>query len=179
MNWLGELVQKEITPNDTVLNLGAGIMPELSDLKCKELTCVEIFEPYVNWMNAIGINAICADVTKWKPKKKYDVVLALDLVEHLEKKEAIKLIENMKHWAKKVIIYTPSKFYDNKTTTHDGKKMDVIKWLDTDVTSPYSGFGENSYMEHKCLITIGELERLGFDTKIIKPDGNIYAMVKT
>lgn len=62
---------------------------------------------------------------EFKPKS-YDCVVALDLIEHLEKKDGLKLIEMMEKIAReKVIIFTPKGFLAQKE--HDNNPWQVHK----------------------------------------------------
>lgn len=180
MNWLGKLVQNEITPADTVVSLGCGILQEIMGLRCKSFLGIDIYEPYILRLQEQGINAICADITKFDfAKNKFDVVLALDILEHLEYPDAIKLInKTIKVANKKIIVYTPSKFFNNVDTDWRGNPKDVLEWMNSDVLSSYKNLGINKYQEHKCLITEKELQNFGFKTTIDNTDKNIYAVLE-
>ena len=60
MNWAGNLIQKEISKNDTVIELGCGIMQHLLDfvptyhktrLRCKSLSGMDINQEYLDFLN--------------------------------------------------------------------------------------------------------------------------------
>jgi hypothetical protein len=176
MNWLGELVQKEVTPNNSVLSLGCGILQEIEGLECAYFMGVDIYEPYIEKLRNRGYSVLCADITKMHLSS-FDVILALDILEHLELDEAIKLILRMQKAAiKKVIIYTPSKFHDNVNINWRGEKQDIFDWLDKSEQSLYRGLGVNEHQAHKCLITESMLQNFGFITSTDNPDKNIYAV---
>lgn len=157
MNWLGEMVQKHITENDTVLSLGCGIFNESKGLRCKNITGIDIYEPYVKKLTAEGYEIILDDITKHPFKEKsYDVIIALDVLEHLCYTDAVELLNKMKQIArKKVIIYTPIEFHDN---------INNVKTIHITKNSPYNGLGENRYQMHQCLIKQQDL--LNNDYKI-------------
>ena len=177
MNWLGELVQEEITTEDTVVSLGCGILQELWGLKCKSFLGMDIYEPYVNKLKLAGINVVLADATTYDFKDdRFDIVLALDVLEHLSHEDAIDLIKKMKSIAnKKVIVYTPKNFFNNVDTNWKGKHQDINEWLDKAENSPYKGLGINKHQKHLCLITEEELRDLGFSTYVTRIDNNIFA----
>jgi len=61
----------------------------------------------------------------YKPKS-FDAVIALDVIEHFEKKEAIALIKKMEKVArKKVILLTPNVFY--RQGEHEGNPYQIHK----------------------------------------------------
>lgn len=164
MNHIGTAISGYISPDDTVLSLGCGVFAEIGGLNCKKLTGVDIYKPYEK---AIGrgsdkVEFINGDITKMDFKdKSYDVVVAFDILEHLEKKDALKMLDKMRAIARKMIfILTPDSFFDNKTfnPTVSIKPVDMFKWMEENPVSPYRGFGYNDCLEHKCLITREEME---------------------
>lgn len=81
-------------------------------------------------MNARNLN--------FKPHS-YEVVLALDLIEHLTKKEGNKLLKDMERIAKnKVIVYTPNGFVKQEE------------------------YGGNRYQIHKSGWTVSEMRQRGY-----------------
>lgn len=150
MNWLGRVIQTHISKRDEVLDLGCGKGEVTNGLKCKKLVGVDIFR---EWMDEYEGEKICDDVRKVKFRENsFDVVLALDILEHLEKEEAIELIKKAERWArKKVILYTPKQFHLQDTLG-------------------------NPYNQHKCLIPLKVLEDLGYNAKKIIPDFNVLAI---
>jgi hypothetical protein len=78
-----------------------------------------------------------------------DAVVMLDFIEHIPKKEGLKLIQTLQKTAKMIIVSTPTKFHDN---------LDIVK---------ESG---NPFEEHVCLWSRGELEQLGFNVTEIALD---------
>jgi len=149
-NWLTYVVQQQISDTDEVLDLGCGKGAVTNDLKCKKLTGIEIFKP---WLEEYRGEKVFGDITKIEfPESSYDVILALDVLEHISLKEAKKLIDKMEKWAKKkIIIYTPAEFKLQSTLN-------------------------NLYNQHRSLIPKDYLEKKGFKTKIIPPDMNLLAI---
>ncbi len=62
-------------------------------------------------------------------KKSFDAVIALDLVEHMEKKDSLELIKAMERIAKKkVIILTPNGFYHQDQLDGNPYQTHKSKW---------------------------------------------------
>lgn len=102
---------------DSVLDLGCGKNSPLRILEKKKLSVgVDAYAPYIRRsrkkkihdkyyiMDVLQINE------RFKPKS-FDAVLALDLIEHLQKSDGKKLLSKMEKIArKKVVILTPNGF---------------------------------------------------------------------
>lgn len=175
MNWLGELVQKEISRKDSVLDLGCGIMAPILDtcptylktrLRCKFIVGVDIFRNYLEEIkDKVGIavmNLKIRDLPMFLDKS-FDIVLLLDIVEHLEKDAAEKLILEAERIArKKAIIYTPSYFYDN--IEHEKEHF------------PYCGLGDNPYQGHKSFIPPEWLRERDYTVSFPPPDLNTFGV---
>lgn len=174
MNHLGVLIQKQVSKHDTVLDVGCGIMQATmdtiktqepnKDLKCKSVLGIDAFAPYLEHIkNRPGIMVMLSSVTDdsfWKQflPASFDVVLATDIIEHLEKEQAIELIKQCERVARKcVILYTPIKFYSNEDNTHGVKEYGI------DLPNPLQ--------QHKCLITEEYMKSKGYETSNIKDEG--------
>lgn len=146
-NWLGELIQKEITMNDTVLDLGCGIMSATDEIKAKSILGVDIWDKYLNHIkDKFQTVKLSMGETDRFMDKSYDVVLCLDVLEHLPLFTALKVLDECKRIArKKVIIYTPSIHKDNSPAEKDA-------W----------GLGECKYQEHICVISKDDLISRGY-----------------
>jgi len=113
-NWLTSLVNQHTTKNDSILDLccGAGVVSD--GFVYKNITGVDIYKPYLDIYkkNVLNSEIITSNLSETLladfKDKSYDIVVCLDGVEHIEKNNSIKLIENMERVArKKVIIFTP------------------------------------------------------------------------
>ncbi|MHA1167620.1 MAG: methyltransferase domain-containing protein [Candidatus Hodarchaeales archaeon] len=167
MNWLGDIEQKDIREEDTVLNLGCGIMQGILDhietypktrLKCKKITGVDWYQPSIDYLNENypEIDTLKWDLTKFPlpyADKSFDVVLLNDILEHLpEMWMAHELIREAERIARRfVFILTPSVFFDNQKGVQNA-------W----------GLGKNESNRHHILIDRGFLEKtLGYEVKIL------------
>ena len=148
MNWLGELCQKYINLDDTVLDVGCGIHHTIEGLQCKSYLGCDVWMKYLavtkQKQNVVRIDAT-KDLDRF-PDKSYDVVLCLDVLEHVTLGDAEKILEHLKRICRKyVIIFTPSEFKDNESA--------VLNAWD---------LGECDYQRHRCLLTTEILMSHGF-----------------
>jgi SAM-dependent methyltransferase len=175
MNWLGQLIQKEISRDDTVLDIGCGIMQATTDilhkkfggrgnkgnLRCKKITGTDIHPEYLAEINSyykdietrhLSVEDTCKTIVS----DQFDVVLCLDVLEHLDPKTIPMVIENMQRIAKrKAIVYTPSSFKTNQEHAQNAWNM-----------------GANEYQLHKSLVDPIFLQNKGFVISYPPPDRN-------
>jgi 2-polyprenyl-3-methyl-5-hydroxy-6-metoxy-1,4-benzoquinol methylase len=135
-------LKRELGKNDTVLDLGCGYNSPLQYCDVAYSTGVELFAPYLeeSRKKAIHNEYIKADIREvaFQPNS-FDVVIAIELLEHLAKEEGYALIQKMETWArKKVIITTPNGYL----------------WQ--------NGYDDNPLQEHKSGLSVQELRKLGF-----------------
>ena len=148
MTPLTNLIQPFITIQDTILDVGCGIMTPTTDLICKYILGIDMYEPYLNVVKDKH-STINMDVTELHrfPDKSYDVVIALDVIEHLEIEQAIILLNNLKRIARKhAFIFTPKEFHTNEEHTKN-------VW----------DLGDNELQRHRCVITKPQLAEHGFE----------------
>lgn len=81
-----------------------------------KIDCIEGFEKYITDFHRVVYNNIfignASAVLTNLPDKGYDLVLALDIVEHLEKLEGVQFIKELQRVGKTVILATPSQFVE-------------------------------------------------------------------
>lgn len=112
---LPHLLGQELTDVGSVLDLGCGPNSPLSAVGCGgEKVGVEAFEPYVTAARAAHTHdhihhQSFSDLEV--PLKSFDAVVMLDVIEHLERDEAMALIRKAESIArKKVVISSPNGF---------------------------------------------------------------------
>jgi len=165
MNWLTPVLQKEIKPDWTVLDLGCGLMVPTDGLRCKVLLGVDCYRPYLERLKDkhVVIQGDLKYCTANFLDRSFDAVLLLEVVEHLELRDARRLIEEAERIARrKVIIYTPS---EENWTPQDLDERGLDAW----------GF-PNPHQRHRCRVSRTELERRGYRVKKIPPDYNLLAV---
>lgn len=92
-----------------VLDLGCGDGSATQNLalpKNFEIVGVDVFQPYLRIARMRGIykRLIKHDVANYKPKRKYDIVISLHVLEHFSKSKGEKYLEQIEVIAKKRII---------------------------------------------------------------------------
>jgi len=113
-------LQKYIDPDDEVIDFGCGLMPITKKLKCKKLIAVDGWYPYVDRLRQSLSNEkhifvwhldLSGPLLSAARDRSIDVSLALDVVEHFEKEDAIELIKQMERISRKrVVIFTTDGF---------------------------------------------------------------------
>ena len=160
MNWLGELIQKELNSNDSIIDFGCGIMSATDELNNK-IIGVDIWNKYLNHIkDRFPTVKISMEETDRFMDKSYDVVLCLDVLEHLDYQLALKILDECKRIARrKVIIYTPSIHKDNSNAEKDA-------WC----------LGECEYQKHISVIKMEDFISRGYRVKDPMKDQSHYAV---
>lgn len=101
----------------TVLDVGCGdgeFMLKVNPDKKYDVVGIDLFKPNIKKTKKTGVykRVILSDLRKMKFKKEsFDIVLASQVIEHINKKEGLKMISIIEKISKKrVIIYTPNGF---------------------------------------------------------------------
>lgn len=145
--WYG-YVEEELKDCTTVLDVGCGKDSPVQYFKSKkELVGIEAHEQAIKEAKRKKIHKEyykrnVMDIDKLFAKNSFDAVIALDLIEHLSKKDGKKLINKMEDIAKKkVIVFTPNGFLPQ---------------------APYEG---NPFQEHLSGWTVEEMKKRGYKVK--------------
>lgn len=132
----------------TILDLACGLSFRTKYIPASLRVGVDIYSDYFEHIESdVPYAVIKYDIRKIEDiimPKSFDVVMALDVVEHLEKHEAIKLIQSMENIARKaVIIETPEGFIPQNIDIH--------------------GYGGDTYQTHRSGWEVQEFTDVGFD----------------
>jgi SAM-dependent methyltransferase len=134
----------------SVLDVGCGLSLKSQHVGVGDWTVrvgLDLHRPY---LEAVETNVswvpVCASVNQihdlFLPKS-FDLVLALDIIEHLEKDEALILLRDLEEVARvAVILETPDGFFP--------QDMDIL------------GFDQHHLQTHRCGFEKAELEKLGY-----------------
>jgi SAM-dependent methyltransferase len=106
-------------PARSVLDVGCGIYPQRF-VHPKVHVCVDPYTPYMDALRAklgddpryVFLNASWADALELFADASVDAVYALDVIEHLEKDDGLRFLEEAKRVARhQVVVFTPLGFY--------------------------------------------------------------------
>jgi len=134
-------LEKALKDCRSVLDVGCGTNSPIKECSLKAHTVgVDAYKPSIKTSREQKIHDkyYCIDILdieKKFRKDSFDCVLALDVIEHLKKKDGLKLLDSMERLAKKkVIIFTPNGFlpqgaaYGNPWQVHrSGWKVKEMK----------------------------------------------------
>lgn len=132
----------------SAIELGSGPGDKLAACRCETKVGVEIHRPAIeeaerNVPDAVFIHADMREfVEKLKPNA-VEVILICDALEHLEKVEALDLIEKSKEVAERIVLFIPIGVHYQE------------------------GHGGNPYQRHLSTWSYDEVEALGFDVERI------------
>lgn len=132
-------------------------------IQCKSLLGCDIWPKYLDVSKQyFPVIRLSMDELDRFVDESFDVVLCIDVLEHLPLNDAISAINHMKRIARKtVIVYTPSKFETNEEHVEN-------VW----------NLGENKFQKHQSFLSPDILEELGFGISFPDPDKNIFAIFK-
>ena len=144
----GALQEEILDPKWTVLDVGCGTRPFAGFDFPNPSLCLDAYGPYLDQVKGerLCVQWDAADGLQIFRDSSYDVVLLLDVLEHLKRTRAVQLLIDATHIARKrVLVYTPS------------------GWLAQD--GDVSGLGGDEWQTHRCAFAYSELKGLGFLVK--------------
>lgn len=160
------IIKRHMDKARTWLDVGCGegrFMSVVNRHHEYQLTGVDLYRTYLEEAKDLGVyqKLVCQDIRKMKfPSMSFDGVVSSQVIEHLEKTEALKLIKKMESIARKsVVIGTTNGFFP---------------------FDPYLREDRNPLQSHKSGWQIKELESLGYKVygqglgMIYKPGGLAY-----
>jgi len=112
-----KFVYRMISENDDVLEVGcgSGLGAMFLSQKCKHVTGIDLRDDEIKEANSIkrrkNVTFLKKDFYKMKSNKKYDVLIALDVIEHMNEEDGKRFLQHTKKYLKKegmIIIGTPS-----------------------------------------------------------------------
>ena len=125
---ISTMVNEIIGPGNTVISLGCGICNESRNIIKTDFLGIDLYEPYITKLNKEGINAIKYDITEVRDiiaENSYDVVIIMDVIEHLTHEAGLKLIADAESIARKfVFIFTLDGFIKEPV----GKGLGTDAW---------------------------------------------------
>jgi predicted TPR repeat methyltransferase len=144
---LGRLLELEVVGScDTLLDIGCGYDSPVQRFSgpLERTVGIDVFPPYLERSRRAGIHSECRHVDALAIESvfgshAFDCVLAVDLIEHLDKPDGVRLLEAMERVARrKVIVFTPNGFV------------------------PQDGYDENPHQAHRSGWTPDEMRARGY-----------------
>jgi SAM-dependent methyltransferase len=137
----------------TVLDVGCGLSLKSQYIEADIRVGLDMHRPYLEKIDAaVPYVCVCGDATEIEKlflPRSFDLVLLLDIVEHLDKDQALDLMRQAEVIARRaVVIETPKGFLP--------QNIDIL------------GLGGDHLQTHRCGFEAGELEALGYDV-VVRP----------
>lgn len=160
MNILGTHLAPLLQADDVVLDLGCGILgPWGGRPPVPRYVAVDGFAAYLDRISAhaMTVTGTLPQAAQQFTSKSYDVVLLLDVIEHLEKADAKLVLAEAARIARRlVIVYTPDGYVTQPS---------ISPW----------GMGINSLQAHRCGFSADELGAAGYPAHIFEPLGGLLS----
>lgn len=138
------ILARHLSDDDYVLDLGCGPRSDLRNYKLAHSVGVDMFDPYIEEAKRLRTHdsVIKGDCTQleFEPNS-FDVVVAFDVFDHLEKEDALALIEKTKQWARREVIAIVTNGHADPPLLDD-----------------------NEFQRHRSAFSMKEMKELGFKT---------------
>lgn len=141
------LVASYFGPHDNLLDVGSGnaiVGLEHWGIPHDQIWSLDIFQPANPWRNFKLGNAL--DAVSLFGEHSFDVVMACELIEHLDKEDGPKLLRRLEKVARRLVI---------GTTPNGFLEQDPAK-------TPHEPWAKNPYQKHLSGWTAPELVELGY-----------------
>lgn len=127
-----------IEKSETILELGCGrqsLIAKHGVPKRKKVDAIDIYAPYIIGNANKGYRHLSqCDILKYQPEKHYDLVVLMDVIEHLDKEQVINtgLLNKLKTWGNRVIITVLNGYDDNVVTDENPYQVHRSGWIKED-----------------------------------------------
>jgi 2-polyprenyl-3-methyl-5-hydroxy-6-metoxy-1,4-benzoquinol methylase len=131
-------LRRLVSDSDSVLDIGCGRRPQVLDLATpSKYLGVDVHEPSIQALRESDRFTLLPDSEARVMKiadltieeNSFDVVLCLDVIEHLTRGEGLELLENLKRWAKRVVLVsTPNGFLRQDPYDGNDFQMHLSGW---------------------------------------------------
>jgi Methyltransferase domain len=179
----GDALRPYLEPARVVVDVGPGIRPQ-TILSPEIHVCVEPYRPYVAKLREITgddphfvfLTATWDRVLPLMPDDSVDSVVALDVIEHLERRQGKKLLAEARRIARQqVIIFTPLGFYDqsySEDRATDAWGMEGVYWQ-----THRSGWTPDDFSEDWHIVACSDFHTVNEDqVPLDEPFGAFWAI---
>lgn len=122
MTWLGPIIKERVHDQDMVLDIGCGTLNATDGPIGRIHMGVDCYEPYLDSLKD-QIPTLCGKlpyVLNGILPRSWDVVILLDVIEHLSKAEGVATLKRAEAIARKrVAVFTPDGFVENHPIPED------------------------------------------------------------
>jgi hypothetical protein len=140
---------------DVLVDLGSGVRP-INQFDARVHICVEKFPPYLEYLkskfNNTNIVIIAEDCLKFlqsQPSNSIDSVVAIDVIEHLDRENGLKMITEIERVVSaQAIIFTPLGFMEN----HLGENDEHFWGWSNELQTHLSGYTPDDFQSWDCII---------------------------
>lgn len=147
-----EWINENTKGSKCVVELGAGFFNRLKSVNSNVKTKIgiEIYKPYIDnsyYHDCIKINGDILDYKELLKEYEFDTVMIIDVLEHLEKDVAFKLIADLKNDFNKILLDLPLGKYEQHEDT--------------------TGFDGHEYQTHRSYWFKEDIEKLKFNINVL------------
>jgi SAM-dependent methyltransferase len=127
-------LRKALLDCRSVLDIGCGASPAMRTIGVPRLVGIDGYEPSVKEAKRLNthdemVHGDVRDLSRYFQPKQFDACVGLDVIEHLVKPDGLKMMQAMERIAaKKVIIFTPSGFLQQRHTANDDLQEHLSGW---------------------------------------------------
>lgn len=180
---LDRVIKDYINVVDVVLDIGCGIKPQVFFKPQLHIFC-EPHSEYVKIINSyfegqsrvIVLEARAQEVTKLFPDRTIDSIFLLDLIEHLDKDEANKLLAECERIAREqVIIFTPLGFVPQD---YDASELDAWGFYGGEWQSHRSGWTPNDFDDSWKILACRDYHKVNSSGELLDPPEGAFWAIK-
>jgi len=175
-------IRRLVHPARSVLDIGCGIRPQTL-VSPRLHICVEPYKPYLERLQKeakkdrdyVFLNGTWGDVLPLMPDDSVDTVFALDVIEHLEKADGLKLLHEAKRIARhQVVVFTPLGFYPQ---SHEPDELDRWHMHGGRWQSHHSAWHPEEFGREWQIVACRDLHTVDQDGKpLAEPIGAFWAV---
>lgn len=129
-------LNKELKDCDSVLDLGCGSDSPIKHCNIKYSVGVDAHLASLKISEKKNIHSeyIHSELSTLKLNKRFDAVVMIDVIEHLNKDEGIKVLKLIEKWSKKkIIITTPNGFVFQETVEKNPLQKHISGWSEVEM----------------------------------------------
>ncbi|MBN2240812.1 MAG: class I SAM-dependent methyltransferase [Dehalococcoidales bacterium] len=104
-----DILKKELAGANTIVDLGCGFNSYLQYVDHGYKVGVDVFSESAkeSSIKRIHDEYVYADILEYMPDTRYDVAVLINVVEHIAKSDALRLLARVERYADKILIFTP------------------------------------------------------------------------